>query len=266
MKSAIPFELQKPRSCPRSCPDGFKPPYPAWMVQGQPGRPQVVMAYFGVQYADADLRSRAEAGFSGICAMLEGDHAAGHVDQASFKDIADYETLVAVAYWSDPAAFGLWRARNDVAGWWESGDRLGDGPGYFREIFFPTNDRFETLFSNPSHPEGVAIAMGGLDLEEIQEHSYWGSMRDRIPAAQVDPLDGAATRSEPPAETVGRRIRVDGLRNLAVIRSGQDWEATRDAEREIYLSEIEPVLDAGMRFLTTDGGSIGCWSNLSTAA
>ncbi|WP_414902387.1 phenylacetaldoxime dehydratase family protein [Sphingomonas flavalba] len=261
MKSAIPLELQAPRSCPRRCPEGFTPPYGAWVARDHAARTQLVMAYFGVQYDGPAMRAPAEAAFDKIVALLGGEHAAGHVDQAGFRDDAGYDTLVAIAYWDDPNGFDRWRQRADVAGWWESDARLADGPGYFREVFLPTNDRFETLFSSLDQPEGVAIVMGGLDPEDVQEHSYWGSMRDRIAAAQGDPLAGADARPAPPAETLGRRVRVGGVPNLAVIRSGQDWGATRDAERDMYLNDIEPVLDAGMRFLTTEGQSIGCWTN-----
>jgi aldoxime dehydratase len=46
-----------------------------------------------------------------------------------------------------------------------------------------------------------------------------------------------------------------------LIRSGQDWSGTDDAERALYLDDVEPSLRAGMDFLSSDGASIGCLHN-----
>ena len=103
--------------------------------------------------------------------------------------------------------------------------------------------------------------MGELS-DVVQEHGYWGSMRDRIPQAQHDALlsTGSRTFILHSAEQ-GQRVRVAGHSNVAWIRSGQDWSATEGQERRLYLDEVEPALCEGMDFLTQQGASVGCYSN-----
>jgi uncharacterized NAD(P)/FAD-binding protein YdhS len=141
--------------------------------------------------------------------------------------------------------------------------RLTEGVGYFREVFFPHAERFETLFSTPDKFEGAGLLATRLS-DEIREHGYWGGMRDRIPASQTDAMDAdtaVATRPEP-----GRRVIVPGVGNAALIRSGQDWGETQGEERQLYLSDIEPVLGAGMDFLEQKGDAVGCFYNAITLA
>lgn len=262
MKSAIPPALKRTRTCPRRCAEDFVPPYGAWMANGDTRMEQAVMGYFGVQFAGSSMQEAGEAAFAAICELLGGADGARHVDKAACTDSAGYRTLVAIAYWTGPESFEAWQARADVAAWWDDPARLADGPGYFREIFSPTADRLETLFSSLGRPEGIAAALGDLDPEDVQEHSYWGSMRDRVAAAQTDRLEGPAGAIPGEArDTFGQRIRVAGPDNLAVIRSGQDWGDTGERERGLYLGDIEPVLAAGMEFLTQEGRPVGCWSN-----
>lgn len=97
----------------------------------------------------------------------------------------------------------------------------------------------------------------------VQEHGYWGSMRDRIPASQTDDLAGAKATADDfkGNEAVGpRRITIPGKKDLAVIRSGQDWLDTTPEERELYLETMQPVLIKGMDFLRDHGDEVGCYS------
>jgi hypothetical protein len=57
-----------------------------------------------------------------------------------------------------------------------------------------------------------------------------------------------------------KRIKVPGRRNLAVIRSGQDWSNTLPHERTLYLETMHPVLIKGMAFLRDSGHDVGCYS------
>jgi len=142
--------------------------------------------------------------------------------------------------------------------WWAGDDRVNEGVGWFREIICPGIDRVETLFSTADSFEGVGVlakAMSG----EIQEHAYWGGMRDRFPISQVDALRTAGSLL---AEgLMPGRVRVRGIDNLALIRSGQEWTDTTGREREIYLREVQPVLREGMDFLRDHGPDIGCFTN-----
>lgn len=85
--------------------------------------------------------------------------------------------------------------------------------------------------------------------DEIEEHGYWGSMRDRFPLSQTDDLVGAKATAEDftTSSTAGLvgRVKVQGRKNLAVIRSGQDWLDTTPEERALYLETMHPVLIKG---------------------
>ena len=60
----------------------------------------------------------------------------------------------------------------------------------------------------------------------------------------------------------GSRIRPH--QNLCIIRSGQDWGETDEAERRMYFEDVEPFLTAGMRFLRDEGRAIGCYRTASS--
>ena len=52
-----------------------------------------------------------------------------------------------------------------------------------------------------------------------------------------------------------------GHKNLAVIRSGEDWSSTEGEEQRTWFEEIQPVLLEGMNFLRDDGLQVGCYCN-----
>lgn len=132
-----------------------------------------------------------------------------------------------------------------------------EGIGTFIEMLRPAVARHETLFSSLGRPEGVAVIADGMS-GEVQEHAYWGGMRDRIPLSQSDPMTPGGV---PELIRDGARLRVKAHDNLCLIRSGQDWSDTEASERKLYLDDVEPVLREGMDFLRDDGLVIGCYAN-----
>lgn len=262
MESAIAPALRCPRTQPRRIDDDYAPPFLAWTARADPAMGQVVMAYCGVQSRGEEHRAAALSTLAGITAGFASADGPLHHDLAHGEDAAGYDNWVAIAYWSDPAAFERWRARPEIRDWWADPVRL-DGPiGCFREILMPTAPGFETLFSAQDRMEGIGVMMGGRSDEPIQEHGYWGSMRERLPLGQTDalvPSDDVALIAGAPGH--GRRARLRGHRHLAVIRSGQDWTDTSGRERSLYLDDMEPILRVGMDFLRDHGGGIGCYAN-----
>jgi aldoxime dehydratase len=128
-----------------------------------------------------------------------------------------------------------------------------------REINVIAPDKFETVFSS-QHPVGMAVAGEGF-TGEVENHAYWGSMRDRIPASAHDSFAGSLAAVVPAiAQTTSARRRLRLPENLAMIRSGQDWRACGAAEREYYLRDVHPVLIAGMDFLRGNSEESGCLS------
>lgn len=129
--------------------------------------------------------------------------------------------------------------------------------GTFTEILQPHVERYETVLGHPSAVEGIAVLADDIS-GAVQEHAYWGAARDRIPASQTDALHST---EEPSLQRDGPHVKVHAQNDLCPIRSGQDWIETEDEERQLYLRDIEPVLNRGMAFLRDEGLPVGCYSN-----
>ena len=257
MESAIDKHLICPRTRNRRIDGEYQPPFEAWVGRADASVKQVVMGYFGVQTRGPDKLGTACAMLRHITQGFTAQDGPGHHDLAHYVDAEGYDNMVATAYWDDPAQFKRWEAQAEIAGWWLSDERLSDGVGYFREIILPKVERFETLLAFPEGMEGVAVMMGERS-GAIQEHGYWGGMRDRIADSQTDAM---LPQGELKTITQSGRVSVQGHENLTVIRSGQDWSETVDKERHLYLTQMEPTLRAGMDFLRDSGAAVGCYNN-----
>jgi aldoxime dehydratase len=254
MESAIPEHLRSTRTRHRRVPDDYAPPYPSFVARHKPGVLRVVMAYFGIQTRGTPSKA-AEQAMASIVSRFASNGGPTHWDRAQYVDEAGFTNIVTVAYWDDRAKFDGWfpAARDG----WTGDQRTTDGFGTFIEVLYPSVEGYETLFSSLGRPEGVAVLADGMS-GEVQEHAYWGGMRDRIPLSQTDemaPSGGARAIRD------GARIRVIPNDNLCLIRSGQDWGDTEASERKMYLDDVEPVLREGMDFLRDSGRSIGCYAN-----
>jgi aldoxime dehydratase len=252
MESAIPEHLKTTRSRHRRVPDDYAPPYPSFVARHKPMVARVVMAYFGLQYR-GEAPAAAASALGDLAARFAAAQGPSHWDRAHYIDQAGYSNVVSVAYWDDVAKFDAWfeGAREAWTG------RAADGIGRYIEVLRPAVARYETLFSSPDRAEGVAVIADGMS-GEVQEHAYWGGMRDRIPLSQTDEM---APGGKPTLQRDGSRLRIFARDNLCLIRSGQDWSDTDAAERKLYLDEVEPVLREGMEFLRDEGVRIGCYAN-----
>jgi aldoxime dehydratase len=254
MESAIPSHLQTARSRHRRVPDDYVPPYPSFVARHKPAVSRVIMAYFGAQYR-GEPAPAVEQALAQIAARFTAANGPSHWDRAQYVDQAGFTNVVSVAYWDDAARFDAWFEPAREA--WTGSGAAGTGVGRFIEVLRPHVERYETLFSSLGRPEGVAVladAMSG----EVQEHAYWGGMRDRIPLSQASEM---APSGAPHAVRDGGRIRVVASDNLCLIRSGQDWSDTEASERKMYIDDVEPVLREGMDFLRDEGVPIGCYAN-----
>ena len=258
IESAIPEHLQCPRTrTPRASAE-YAPPYPAWVARLRPSVKQLTMAYHGVQWCQQEQRSGALAAVRQLTELLKSTNGPRHSDCSHYLDEAGHDTIIVASYWDNPASFDKWCKSQPVHQWWMSPARQQQGLGCFREIYSPRSTHMETLFSTPDRFEGVALLAEGRS-GEIQEHAYWGSARDRLPASQTEPLTPAGQAAR---RTVSEgRILVSGHEHLALIRSGQDWSKTTGRERALYLDQVEPVLRQGMDFLRDAGASVGCYFN-----
>ena len=272
LDNAIPEHLRTERSKPVKTPGpDFAPPYPSYSVRFPEHAADLVMAIIGAQFkseadadADADATAAAAAAQSKVTSFLtSGTNQPSFSEWASVTDNKGFYNLTAFAYWPSTADYKTWTEASGFDAWWQALQPEDHQHGWFLEVFLPTMERFETIF-NTTTPEGSAHMRQGWS-GEVQQHAYWGSMRDRLPLAQTDSLEGEkATADDFKASsqdtTQGRRIRVPGKKNLAVIRSGQDWLATTPHERQLYLDTMHPVLVKGMDFLRDQGDEVGCYS------
>jgi aldoxime dehydratase len=252
MESAIPHHLQTARSRHRRVGEDYSPPYPSFVARHKPAISHVAMAYFGLQYR-GDPPAAATRLLAAIAARFSDGDGPSHWDRAHYVDQAGFSNVVSVAYWDDIARFDAWFAPAREA--WTG--QSADGVGRFIEVLRPSVARYETLFSSPDRAEGVAVIADGMS-GEVQEHAYWGGMRDRIPLSQTSEM---VPGGKPSLVGDGARLRVIAHDNLCLIRSGQDWSDTETSERKMYLEDVEPVLREGMDFLRDQGASIGCYAN-----
>ncbi|KEA63043.1 Aldoxime dehydratase [Marinobacterium lacunae] len=261
MESAIDKHLKCPRTLSRRVPDEYEPPFSMWVGRADTQVKQVVMAYLGIQFRDETQRPAALQAMKTIVSTFELAEGPMHHDLTHHTDNQGYQNLMVVGYWRDPAAYCRWMQADEVDGWWSSDDRLNEGLGYFREIIAPSAEQFETLYAFRDNLPGVGAVMDGIS-GDIEEHGYWGSMRDRFPASQTDwmkPNGDLRIIAGDPAK--GGRVVVQGHDNIALIRSGQDWADAEAEETELYFGEILPTLQDGMDFLRDNGQTVGCYSN-----
>ncbi len=178
------------------------------------------MAYFGVQYCGEPVPSAADNALQSIAGAFGSDKGPGHWDRAVYVDEAGFTNIISIGYWDDPAEFDVWFGRHGAS--WTNAAVAGSAVGTFTEVLRPAVERFETLFSSDVR-EGVACLADGLS-DVVQEHAYWGGMRDRIPMSQTHDL---APAGAPRVVTNGLHQRMIAHENICLIRSGQDWSATR---------------------------------------
>jgi hypothetical protein len=263
LDSAIPPHLRQDRTVPVNLSPNFVPPYASYVSRFPESVKEIVMAIIGVQY-----RSPTYSSDTAISNIIEFLNKAPESLQPTFyeptavTDPTGAYNIAIIAYWQSKSAHEEWGEKSGFRTWWDGLNAAKEPYGYFLEIFTPTVDRWETVISRPD------ILEGGSHMREcisgdIKEHGYWGSTRDRLPIAQVDELNGEKNGKkgggEQTQDTTIERIRVPGKKNLAVIRSGQDWSGTSPEERKLYLETMHPVLIKGMEFLR-DNPDIGCYS------
>lgn len=261
MQSAIAPHLRCPRTQPLRMAAEHEPAFPGWSAVVSPAQERVAIGYFGVQAKGSEAMPSAEAALIAIRQMFGEADGPDRYELARYTDAAGYDNLTLVAYWLDDAIFARWDSHPDRVVWWNDPQRLDDGVGYFREIFTPSAAGFETLIGDPARLVGLSAAIAVATEQPIREHAYWGGMRDRLGRAQIDALAPAGLPRSSDADGSSRRIKLTGSENVAVIRSGQNWSMTQDAERTLYLGNVEPALRSGMMFLRDQGHAIGCYSN-----
>ena len=268
LESAIPPHLVQERTLPTKTPPNYDPPFPAYTARFPTEVKDIVMAVIGAQHCSNHINNENTAipKLIGFLQAAPEKLRPKYWEPASVADESGAFNESVIAYWQGEADYRDWASKSGFDEWWASLDAAVEGHGWFLEIFLPTVDRFETLFSDNADgvSEGASYMKTGLS-GPLAEHVYWGSMRDRLPVSQTDALEstkeGTASKyANGEAASSKQRLRVHGKKNLAVIRSGQDWSNTSPHERKLYLDTMHPVLIKGMEFLRDSGDEVGCFS------
>lgn len=263
LESAIPDHLITERTHASKLPEKYQPIFPAYCARFPKHTKGLVMAVIGFQHqetrSDADKNRRKLLGFLRL--SLE-DISPLYYELATFVDPSYYRNDAVFAYWRNPQDYNSWLNKSGFGTFWDE-LKPDSEVGWFKEVLSPSIDRFETVFSDNTVPEGAAHMRESVS-GPLKEHVYWGSMRDRLPISQTNSLVGEhimAKEGDKLTDTRSQRIQVAGRKNLCLIRSGQDWSDTNPHERELYLETMHPVLIKGMDFLTHQGSDVGCLSN-----
>lgn len=175
-----------------------------------------VIALIGGQYKTRPIDDTSTQGILGR--FLRGAQATTRptsVEWFCHTDHNGYYNLCAYAQWPSKAHYTLWAETSGFQWWWDRLDPSEYTHGWFLELFFPTVDRMS----------------GKITLDERKDPEV---MSDRIPAAaRGDRLAGKkAVQSPglPDGRPLCGRVRVQGKKNLVVVRSVQDYTMHRDRE------------------------------------
>jgi len=243
-------------------PEGWKPAFPAWVPAGSAIASEIVFACFGIQSRGPHLEDFLQF-HSWFNEASSGKFAPAHLELAEYIDQTGFSNNVYFAYWESTIDYEAWEAKNCDSGYWTSQDRLSGSAGIWREVSVVPSRRLEALISGVERKRYGLSALSSLPPEPTQTHGYWGSMRDRIPAAAEAALGvnhAPSIKKLKNVASLGVHLRIMPPENLCIIRSGQDWSGCSSAEVQGYFSDIYPHLVAGMKFLDENPIETNCVS------
>lgn len=230
---------------PRSRPDDYVPPYPAFTSRYPADQPEIVLAQVGVQsLAPASGRTLFER-ILGL-AQRAGGGRPQHAETGWHVDSAGYRNDIALLYWKHAGDMRAFWERPDVRDWLDA--PLGGPVGWWREALHAP---VSSLDANYSVEKATWGSGRYVTQTEEQFHGYYGSMRDRT----ADFLRGAADGSPgqiafgPRADSFGRRLRVQAPDRVCLIRAAFGWDAALPEEQRAFMQEMFPVYRAGAHYL-----------------
>lgn len=170
LEPAIPEHLRCERTVPAKTPPEFQPPFPAYCARFPLETKGLVTAIIGVQHASStDVQSD---GFKRLASFMDMDTQCKprYWEAAAVTDNQGYYNEVVIPYWPSKDDYETWSSTSGFGTWWQ--DLKPDGHhGWFLEIFFPSIDRLETVFSDNIQPEGAAYMRDSVS-GTVQEHVY----------------------------------------------------------------------------------------------
>ncbi|MGV7030882.1 phenylacetaldoxime dehydratase family protein [Methylobacterium symbioticum] len=217
------------------------------------------IAFFGAQASsDAELDHHPMRGWIGdrLTAHADGptcfDHARSRLASGRVEHVV-------CAYWVSSARFEAWAADAEVERWWHEPERLAGPYGAWREVLWVPRDRQESIYWK-DYPAGL-MSSPDIAIFPTPYCGYYGAMRDRLPAAAIDPLDtpeDAGLAPQPARNGFGEHWSVRPPQNLALIRSANTWGRMDDEQRADYDAKLRGPLGAGMDYLAGNPLPTGC--------
>lgn len=233
-------------------PANWQPPYPAFVADVDD--PYLTFGQLAVQ---ASSEEAGAADFERLTALLDGADGVLHYEHVYHDDIEGARNDILLTYWRSPDDWEKWRQDAAVSRFVEQ-DRKGDA-GLWIESFSSPNTHFETSYSRGTAEFGICCHHA---TREDPVHAYYGSMRDRIAAAEDGGLPGVVARlnREIRPDSRGRHLRVALPENLCFIRTVQGWLACSDEERDYFMENTYPAYEEGVGYLRENPVQANCVS------
>jgi hypothetical protein len=235
-------------------PPDFEPPYPAFTCALFNLQPDATLAQIGLQYRADDPPAVSTALQAEIERCLEGDKSPWRWERCTHVDVQGFRNDILLAYWHEQGDFLAWRQRSDVKAWADSIQPV----GVWIEALTCPVPQMETSYSNAAPSWGLAQR---CPVHLDPDHGYFGSMRDRIPAAEDQGLPGELRRlpaADLVQQTFGRRLGVTLPDNTCFIRTVQGWEDCDARQQADFLATMMPVYRAGVGYLRDNPRDTNC--------
>ena len=233
-------------------PHDWKPPYPAYVADSGPS--PLNLCQLGVQ---APTAAAGAAEFAELTGLLEECAELLHHERVYHVDGQGFHNDILLVYWEKPDSFAAWRAGKAARGFFKR--KRDDEVGVWLEALSAPAGHFETSYS-------TGAAKWGISRHHVNRedpiHGYYGSMRDRIKAAENGGLPGALGRlnRELGSPTRGRHLTVELPENLCFIRTVQGWTACSKEEMEYFMERTYPVYQRGVEYLCAHPLETNCIS------
>lgn len=232
-------------------PETFVPPYPAHTTLFPDDWPDFVMTQLAVQAAPGHDPS---ALLEEVEAALAQDSAPLQYERCRATDAAGYLNEIYLAYWRSREAYETW-LENPAVDAFLSRRRSGV-LGLWRESIVAPAGNLDPNGLLPRHEWGI-----GRHLTQSWEryHSYYGSMRDRMPNGRTPEIEGVAETLVPRrADSFGRCLAIRPPHNLCFIRNISGWASATEEQQHAFVTEVFPNYLKGVAYLRDNPLLAGC--------
>ncbi|MEM9750212.1 MAG: phenylacetaldoxime dehydratase family protein [Pseudomonadota bacterium] len=241
----------------KSKPENFEPPYDAYTSVYPAEQVDITLAMVGVQFKPDDDAEATKLLDEITNSMDAGAQSPLHVERAREFDAFGYVNDILLGYWRHEADHAAWRESPDVLAWRKT-PRSG-AVGLWFEAFTAPTDNLDPNYSLEDIQWG-----SGRHTEQKWEryHSYFGSMRDRIPkghSGELDPED-RELMDRARADSFKKRLTVTAPDGLCFIRGAFGWEQATDEEQASFIEDMFPVYKTGAHYLRDHPKETNCIS------